>query len=73
MSVILQRGDRIHLAVPISAASQHEAETETRKAIAALEPDYTQQGVTIISWSANTLLTHPVVVAVFRDSPGGER
>lgn len=69
MSVILQRGDKIHLAIPFTAGNgtygqqKTEAEVEAEHYIAF----YLEQGIQVVRWSANNALTHPYVVAVFRD------
>ncbi len=68
MTAYLQPGDRIHLAFqasdhPNAAKAEAQVKDDARDFTAA----YAQQGVTVETWSANSALTHPVVVAVFRD------
>lgn len=71
MTVILKRGDRIHLAVGLDNHGDVEAvKKQLREAIADLSDTYTKQGVTVVQWTGSTTLTHPVVVAVFRDEEG---
>lgn len=68
---ILQRGDRIHLAFPISPMlSGTEREAKMAGDAEAFVREFERQGVTVTSWTAHSSLTHPVIVAVFRSEPG---
>jgi hypothetical protein len=69
---ILQRGDKIHLAFGLSGnLTPPEAFFEAQKAITTIKENYREQGVEIVEWTANTGLTHPVVVAIFRNPHPG--
>lgn len=67
MSIVLYPGDKIHLAFGIdsnltAAARREQAHREHDE----FARTYARHGVEVVSSSANSLLTHPVVVAVFR-------
>ena len=63
MTAVLQQGDKIHLAFPVSTgADAIAAESMARQLIRA----YAQMDVMVIQWTSSTTLTHPVVVAIFR-------
>jgi hypothetical protein len=68
MSTILQQGDKIHLAVPISPThdTPEAAHAEATRTATDLGTAFATQGVTILSWSGHSQLSHPVIVAVFR-------
>lgn len=67
---ILQHGDQIHLALPVSPMlTEKEAEARSRKDADDLAAIYAKIGVSILCWSAHSNLGHPVVVAVFRYVP----
>lgn len=68
MTAILQAGDRIHLAFPVTYTMEDNLLEEIMKMY---QKDYQAQGVTIEVWSAHTGLQHPVVVSIFRDSDTG--
>lgn len=68
MTMYLKRGDKIHLAVPIpNTFSPAEAEVETRRLYNFYVTEYGALGVGIVIFTTNSTLTHPVVVAVFRE------
>ena len=60
MSIILQRGDRIHMAVPDGAHGQ---------LIDDINRSYAERNIFIEMIDFCPGLTHPVIVAVFRDPP----
>lgn len=66
MSVDLYPGDKIHLAVPVSAGYPADVRAEAREMAVQLTENYAAMGVTVAFWTATTNLSHPVVVAVFR-------
>lgn len=72
MTAILKRGDRIILAFPVNATpDKDETEKQVAETAEFLSASFAEQGVTVIQFSAHTTsLTHPVVVAVFRDEEG---
>jgi hypothetical protein len=65
--MILQRGDVIHLAIPLSGYGHAPDAAETKRLVAELTAYYLTHGVTIGYWSAGSLCAHPTVVAVFRE------
>lgn len=70
MSVILQRGDKIHLCVPVDGSqSRVDMQKEAVETARQLTAQYATYGVHVELWAANTGLTAPVVVAVFREVP----
>lgn len=68
---ILQPGDRIHLAFPVSPMLVgRELDARIREAQAGFTEGYGHHGVTITTFSWSSALTHPTVVAVFRPAAG---
>lgn len=68
MTAYLQPGDRIHLAIPVTPGLPgDQAAEEAEHTRAQYEQEFHDRGVTITGVTANPALTHPVVVAVFRD------
>lgn len=70
--IVLRRGDRIHLAIPLngriaqmSPLEQVEAGNEQADFFIR---EYAAQGVEVVICGGNTSLNVPVVVAVFRDT-----
>jgi len=73
MTAYLKRGDRIHLAFPISPTLWGTAlDDAVKDALHSLIEGYAAQGVTVVTYSASSSITHPTVVAVFRDEPSEE-
>jgi hypothetical protein len=71
VSVVLRRGDRIHIALPISPTLYgDQLRVKLNEDAATLATQYAAQGVTIAYWTAHTACTHPHIVAVFRDTEG---
>lgn len=68
MTAYLQPGDEIHIAFGVSATKYGiDLDKEVAQRMRQLNEAYDHKGVKIISFSYNSLLTHPVVVAVFRE------
>lgn len=68
MTAYLQPGDRIHIVIPFSRDEYgHPNPAAVEKDAAALIALYAAQGVTVISWMANSGLDAATVVAVFRN------
>lgn len=63
----LRRGDRIHLAIPVSEGDEEDVLKQAAKTTEDMKNAYAAMGVTVVILSWNTGLTHPVVVSVFRD------
>lgn len=73
MTAYLQPGDQIHLAFPISAGLfPSEANAEAQREHDQFAANYAKLGVTVVTSSANSALTAPVVVAVFRTPAANE-
>ena len=73
MTAILKRGDRIHIAFPVDGnVTSEEAMKQALHRKEELTATYAKQGVTVVRWNAHNALTHPVVVAVFRDEEEGQ-
>lgn len=69
MTAYLQPGDEIHLAFPVSATKHGMAlEAEIQQNMSHFNELYDRKGIKIISFSYNSDLTHPFVVAVFRQA-----
>jgi len=66
VSAVLQRGDIIHLAMPLSAVAGIPNVEETRRLVEELSAFYASHGITVGYWSAGSLCPCPTVVAVFR-------
>lgn len=73
MTAYLQPGDKIHLAIPIPPTlhgpALHAAVEDARQTYAAT---YAQHGIEVTYFDVSTALPAPVVVAVFRATPGRE-
>lgn len=71
MSVILQSGDRIHLAVPcpagLTAGERELAVRQAKETIDTISKAYALMGVTVAVTSWSSTLPGPNVVAVFRE------
>jgi hypothetical protein len=68
VTAILRPGDKIHLAFGVDPHVNREMVQQEALIVARnMTEAYAAQGVTIVRWTANTTLSHPVVVAVFRD------
>lgn len=61
--MILKRGDRIHICVPESLGMRVSQVQEFRDL-------YASYGVSIASMSTSNTITHPVIIAVFREGSG---
>lgn len=67
MTAYLQRGDKIHIAFPVSSMLYgRELESRVLEDAKRLTDAFAMHGVTVTSYSANSALPGPVVVAVFR-------
>ncbi len=71
MTAYLQPGDQIHLCVPISSGhlTKASADAEAKTHADTLTELCERHGVTVVSWSGNPALSHPVASLVFRRSP----
>lgn len=71
MTAYLKPGDKIWLAFGMnSGVTDYEKEKgmeQARKDAETFTQVFADLGVTIVNWSANSALTHPVVVAVIRN------
>lgn len=66
MTAYLQPGDKIHIAFPLSANIGETLPEASRRMHAELVAMYAQMNIELIGSSGNTMLSHPVIVAVFR-------
>jgi len=74
MTAYLQPGDQIHIAFPVSGSLYPDAaRAEAERTHADLTATYAKLGVTVVTSSANSALTAPVVVAVFRQAARDDR
>lgn len=69
MTAYLQRGDRIHLAIPAVVGLPGLATDREQRELQA----FAAQGVTVVRYWTCSDIEHPVVYAVFRDPPAGRR
>lgn len=71
MTAYLKPGDKVWLAFGMNSSSNPHEKKEAMEQAARDAQQFIEifagMGVTITNWSANSALTHPVVVAVFRD------
>jgi hypothetical protein len=65
VTVILKRGDSVHLAVPLNTGPGGTASTQ--KMVDQVIEMYAQMGVHVAGWTAGSLTRHFVIVAVFRE------
>lgn len=71
MTAILEPGDHIHLALPMSTHLTEAArDAEGKRQADALTQVCSQHDVTVVSWSSHSALSHPVASLVFRDRRG---
>jgi hypothetical protein len=70
---ILRRGDRIHLAFPALPGDSEASGRQVARDAVVLTDMYAKVGVHVEIWSANSALSHPTVVAVFRDDEEVEK
>ena len=67
----IQPGDHVYVAIPVSPSHRtlEAAIAEGKQQADGLEATLAHYGVTLAGWSSHSQLTHPVVVAVFRNPP----
>lgn len=68
MTAYLQPGDKIHIAFPLSANIGETLPEASRRMHAELVAMYAQMNIELIGSTGNTTLSHPVIVAVIRES-----
>jgi len=61
MTANLQPGDKIFLAFPLNL------DGDAPDLYRFYKNEFAKQGVEVVFWASNSALTHPVVVAVFRN------
>jgi hypothetical protein len=67
MTAYLQPGDKIHLAFGVDSDLPYGDKVKQASENAqALTAQYAFQGIEVVMWTANSQLTHPVVVSVIR-------
>lgn len=67
MTAYLKPGDKVWLAFPMNQGEKEEAKRQASLDAQFFTNNFATMGVTVVNWSANSALTHPVIVAVFRD------